>query len=415
MALSATSAMIFVLVFPLAVMCNAQTWNGHFETVDGVKLVINPATPIQPREIFEAKELWRVSDDREDHVLGRIGGIVVGDDGKTYILDTQLKEVVVYNATGEFLGTVGREGDGPGEFRYPGDVMVTPDHRVGVVQYVPGRIHMFAPNGDPMPDYPLPEPDENGRNYLRAATWTPGGVVVHQYQRPLTDDGGLVSIESLVAIDEDGLEFARYCDHKSVRRAPDNKRIEGDYGLFPADWAVGSEGHVVVRTKYDEYELTVYDSRGDVDRIVTRQYESRRRLPDARDALQNYYDETYEGRRWRGNIGPIEYVVHEYDADIQEFFLRDDRSLWVLTSRGAYGVPRGEMGTFDVFDNEGRFIRQVTLQGKGDYWTDDYFVSGDKLFVVTNVGPDIPGWCRDDGVSGDRDEGRSVICYQLPR
>ncbi len=399
----------------LTAICTGQEWTGQFKTIDGTRVVSNPSRPLQAPETIELVEMWRIEDGGEGRVFGNIKDIIVDDKGTTYILDTQMMEVILYDTNGNFVRTVGREGDGPGEFRYPAGLLITQDRRLGVVQRIPGRIHMFKPNGDPLTSYPLPEPGEDGLYYLRSAAWTPGGVVIHRYQRPMTDDGGLISIEVLVSIDEQGVEIARYSDHRSVRRAPDNKRVEGAYGTVPAAWVVGPDGRIVARTKYNEYELTVYDPDGEVDRVVTRKYESRIRRAAARDALQNYLDEKWEGRNWRGNIGPVEYVIKQCDADIQDFFLRLDGKLWVLTSRGAYDAPHGELGTFDVFDKDGRFIRQVTLLGEGDYWTDDYYVSGDRLYIVTDVEVDIPGWGRAGESDLEQDGDRTIICYQLPR
>ncbi len=399
----------------LASICYGLEWTGQIQTTDGIIHVSNPSTPIQPPETIELEQLWRIDESNDGTIFGSIKNIVVDDEGTAYILDTQLKEVVVYDANGRFLQTIGREGDGPGEFRYPNNIFITPDRRIGVVQVVPGKIHMFKPNGDPLPDYQLPELSEDGMFYIRTAVWTPGGVVIHRYQCPMTDDGGLIIIYALIAVDEQGIEFAHFHDHRSIRRAPNNKRFEESYGPVPADWSVGPAGRVAVRTKYDDYQLTIHNATGEVDRVVTRSYKSRKRRTEARNALQNYYDELYEGRNWRGNIGPIEYVMHENDADIQELFIRGDGLLWVLTSRGAYDAPHGELGTFDIFDDDGRFIRQVTLLGEGDYWDDDFFVSGDRLFVVTNVGADIPGWERAGEDNADKNRERSVICYKLPQ
>ena len=408
------SLMSIIAMTVLAQSAPAQTWHGSFDTTGDVLRVENPAVPIQPPEILEAEELWRVSGDDDDHFLGSIDRIVVDKYGTTFMLDTQLKEVAIYTPDGDFLMTLGREGEGPGEFIRPGDLFVDADGVVGVMQAMPGRIVLLAPNGDPLPSHPVPEPPDGGLFMLGSMKWAPGRLVIKPYQRRVDGDGVLHGRDALIAIDGTGTEIARYLEREWTRSAPDNKRIEGVYGGWPPDWDVGLDGRVVVRTKYDVYELTVYLPDGEPDRIITREYETRRRRPEARQALQDYYDERWAGRRWSGNIGPVEYVTQDHDGDILEFHVRDDGTLWVLTSRGAYDAPTGEVGTFDVFDREGRFERQVTLCGDGDYWTDDYIFSGDRLYVVTDIGPEIPGWCRADDLQDGEAEISWVICYRLP-
>ncbi len=41
---------------------------------------------------------------------------------------------------------------------------------------------------------------------------------------------------------------------------------------------------------------------------------------------------------------------------------REDRTLWVLNSQGAYSVDDGVIARFDVFDRAGRFIEEITIK-----------------------------------------------------
>jgi len=53
------------------------------------------------------------------YLLGEILGATRLETGETVVLDAQAKELRVFDAAGTYLRTFGREGDGPGEFRYP--------------------------------------------------------------------------------------------------------------------------------------------------------------------------------------------------------------------------------------------------------------------------------------------------------
>lgn len=59
--------------------------------------------------------------DRDDPDVGfsRIGDIEVGADGRVYVLETQSREVRVFDADGHRLQTIGGPGQGPGEFGGP--------------------------------------------------------------------------------------------------------------------------------------------------------------------------------------------------------------------------------------------------------------------------------------------------------
>ena len=74
------------------------------------------------------------------HAFGRIGGAARLDDGTVVVVDQMAAEARFFDATGRHVRTVGRAGDGPGEFRDPlllartaGDTLLVTDrnrHRV---------------------------------------------------------------------------------------------------------------------------------------------------------------------------------------------------------------------------------------------------------------------------------------------
>lgn len=53
---------------------------------------------------------------------------------EVFLLDQQLSEVKVFDSAGQWLRTMGREGEGPGEFRGPVDLALLPGGQVGVLQ-----------------------------------------------------------------------------------------------------------------------------------------------------------------------------------------------------------------------------------------------------------------------------------------
>lgn len=66
--------------------------------------------------------------DTSNVLLGaRIGEVEVDDKRRVYILDSDQLKVHIFNHDGTFLTSVGRQGQGPGEFQYIGDIQV--DHR----------------------------------------------------------------------------------------------------------------------------------------------------------------------------------------------------------------------------------------------------------------------------------------------
>ena len=157
----------------IATGASAGSWKGE-ETRDeaGVLQIMNPATGMEEPTTIELDELWRLGGDSEDEdeFFGVILQIATDTDGNIYVLDSQLSEVKVYDSNGEWTNSIGREGEGPGEFRRPNDMFMLQDGTIGVMQSVPGKIIKLTTTGDPAGDVALPEPEGGGFQMLRGGT-----------------------------------------------------------------------------------------------------------------------------------------------------------------------------------------------------------------------------------------------------
>lgn len=59
-----------------------------------------------------------VFEETDEVILGRTAGIVVDDNERVYIADRHANTVYVYNSDGSYFRSIGRQGEGPGEFMY---------------------------------------------------------------------------------------------------------------------------------------------------------------------------------------------------------------------------------------------------------------------------------------------------------
>jgi hypothetical protein len=78
--------------------------------------------------------------------------------------------------------------------------------------------------------------------------------------------------------------------------------------------------------------------------------------------------------------------------------------------------PEGAIGVFDVFDRDGRYVRQLTLMGEGDPLDDGIFILGDRVFVITDLlDADLATHGGKKGEEAEMDEAEpiEVICYSL--
>ena len=81
-------------------------------------------------------------DGPEEYLFGSVRAITVDDDHSFYVLDGQASNVRVFDAAGTYVTTLGREGEGPGEFKVPVGIAIS-DGRVLVRDPANARVQLF--------------------------------------------------------------------------------------------------------------------------------------------------------------------------------------------------------------------------------------------------------------------------------
>jgi hypothetical protein len=213
-----------------------------------------------------------------------------------------------------------------------------------------------------------------------------------------------------------GAELVKLASRQAARDYNDFVFAEKDEmpGFYWAN-CVGLDGRVYTAPRRDEYAIEVYSPEGKLERVIRREYEHLRRSPAAHRRFFDLLDSIFR-------TVPFEYRIeiedNEYDilAMQRGVRVRDDGSLWILPGRGAYEQPDGVMLTFDVFDPEGHFQRQVVVRGDHDGVWDGFFFAGEDRAVVVTRQIEAIGAQYGDGAAVLSDEegaAMEVICYRL--
>jgi hypothetical protein len=101
-------------------------------------------------DVVTLEPLWsRGGDDDPDVMFGIPCGVTQDPEGHVYVLDNQLSEIVMFSPDGEYLRTLGREGEGPGEFRRPNGLVILPDGAVAAANMIRARFERLTSAGVP--------------------------------------------------------------------------------------------------------------------------------------------------------------------------------------------------------------------------------------------------------------------------
>ena len=392
---------------------DAADWKGKNETRDGVLYVVSPAEPMEKALTATAKELWRLGGETEDEneFFGVITQLLTDKKGDVYLLDAQLNQVKVFSASGEFVRSIGREGEGPGEFRAGVGMFFTSDGKIAVMQVAPGRIVLLTPEGEPAGEHPLPVREDGGMVILLGGN-SRGGNLVFAGASNAFSEGRFDQTRYLARLAPDGKETAKY--HSETRTIDFSKPVLDDtvWDTFDRRWTVGVDGRVYACTHYTDYRIQVWNPDGTTNRVIERQYTHQKRTPAEKKIVEDLMG------MFAKQIPNATVKISDLNKDIETVFLRDDGSLWVLTSEGTRDLPEGTAGVFDVFDPEGRFLRRVTIQVPGNPLTDAYYFVGNRLYVVTDLlqaAISLQSGGQSFKIGEEEPEPMSVICFDLSK
>lgn len=156
------------------------------------------------RDGVRASAAWTIADepvltigrrhDSPDHELFRVAGAGLFSDGRVAVALNGPPELRIYDSTGDLVNRIGREGSGPGEFRFisslwigRGDTLATYDARLR-------RVSLFSESGQHLRDQPFRAPADV------AAGLTPWNV------RGVLEGGHMVGVFSAVEEDRTGAQ-----------------------------------------------------------------------------------------------------------------------------------------------------------------------------------------------------------------
>lgn len=154
-AIKKLSVMIFI-VFLSVMSCGPQKaeWKGTVEEVDGITLVNNPETPYYGEFIPVLEEDLTIGkEDDDNYLFFRAIAIALDSEKNIYVVDMGNYRVQKFDDQGNYLQTIGRKGQGPGEFGGPMGVCFDTQGNLYVREYK--KIQVFDRYGDFIRSFPL--------------------------------------------------------------------------------------------------------------------------------------------------------------------------------------------------------------------------------------------------------------------
>jgi hypothetical protein len=209
-----TLTLVAALLFVAAPSCakkDADTgWKASVEVVDGVKTIRNPETPKYGTFAFDLAEDLVIGQEKDEaYFFPQGAALSVADDGRIYVCDFGNRRVQVYDEAGAFSRTLGRQGQGPGEYDFPSNVLIG---SAGDAYVDAGRSFVvFGPNGIFKKNVML-------KTFLSTKSLGPGGTIIGGPQPNSREDGG--PKHKLVQLSPDGEMLRTLAEYRAYGASP---------------------------------------------------------------------------------------------------------------------------------------------------------------------------------------------------
>lgn len=323
-----------------------------------VPVIDNPRqAPAQRTVRYE--EAWRVgADDEADFIFGVIGDVETDADGNLYLLDIQQFTVFKFSPTGEYLGTVSRKGEGPGEINYCFSMVRWDEGHLALDKVIPSGLVIIANDGTPDRNLQFEFSPRSDTQRFAFATGLQirDGHLVTGGQASRVENGLRYTTDFTVTLDADLKEIHNFGDHESGVVFADEVNVDEAKEYSPCQtWALGRDGEVYFAPQRDQWVIEVRRTTGELVRTIRRDFQPHRRTKEEKEEAKSRWTFSSDG-----SLPPIHYRMCDNDPAIGRMSFVGDE-LWVWSSPVDRDLPEGVATRFDVLDRPGHLVEERSL------------------------------------------------------
>jgi hypothetical protein len=361
---------------------STAAWDGIVRDSAGIEIVENFGAPLWPEGLdWEFTEVLRIgaSHGAPEYQFGRISNYQVLSDGRIVVLDGMERHLRFFSSDGRYERTVGREGQGPGEFGSgavwlnlgPGDTLV-------VLDRANRRGNVIAPDGTWLESFST-EPRAGYYNFGWRSSSATGRLMSTHSPIPQSDGTLSDTLDIMLARGVHGAildTLARVPSWLTFVSAED-RAVPHHYFVFWGRYLCDDD---LVIARRDQYRFRWHDAGGTLKRIITLARVPLAMTDEDRSVFIRRWDEylqdngvpaeraaeikssvrfadTYSAFT-RFTCGPAGTLLVQRVRPVRDLDVQEQKEIPL----GSFSVPPGSL-EWDVFDRAGRYLGVVVIPG----------------------------------------------------
>ena len=384
--------LVFIVVILLALIClpkETTTYeNTSIQKSEDVVVISNPKTPAHKMRIVFQEELTIGEFEGDENYM--FGGSIyfnTDDEGNFYVVDADNHRIQKYDTEGKYLLTIGREGQGPGEFRSFSLPRFDKDNRLYITDGSNRRISFFDKDGQYLKQIRMQERYENlhinSKGFIVANKWQMAQEGNAQKQTHLYGlfDSEFNQVQELF---KDEIETPLPTGRDASSLGDFIARTFSILAFRPQVIITLANNDFIYLGFPDKYEIIVYSPEGKPARKITRDYDP---LPvnekDKESFLKIVSEQALSLPIFTDDIKKIalqKIKYPKYKPAYQSFTLMENGWLAVIVDS-----VKDEYTLIDIFDQEGKYITQfkTSVPAEGILSALLFFKNGKAYTVVT--------------------------------
>jgi len=325
-------------------------WKGKIEYENVVKVIKNSNEPPYGEITFELIEDLSIGNEEdENYMFYGLVKIAINSEDEILLLDEGNCRVLKFDRDGNYIQTIGRKGQGPGEFEDP--LQIHLDSKDQIYVYDNGRrnIQVFDNDGN-----------------FKKVTKPPS----HTLHFGTTKDGNILMIytstkestKSLISIDSEGnliktIASYTYQPSPSVKRHMLDNPYSHRLYFFPINTGGGIYGHS------SQYKLFVLEPSGNLSHIIEMEKPPEPITKKDKDELINGDSKRQKqfpiGEKLSRSELKRAYIFPKFKPFFNEIFTDNKDRIYVRIPKSS--LDKDKSIHYDLFSKEGYFLHRVKM------------------------------------------------------
>lgn len=330
-----------ILFFICAPACAQQPeWRGKIEVIDGVPCVSNPQEPLYRGSPLSLKDPLRIGvvSGKEEYIFQEIGALEVDDSGRIYISDWKESHVKIFDQNGVYLKTLGRKGQGPGEFEKINRLQIINGNKLVVFDGNMKRLSVFGPEGIFEKAIPIQKMspldvfmDSKGNFLVKAVQLDP------------------VSAKAAIGISLYGPDMNMI----KVLASDEPQDVLTPFQPYLV-WGISTD--IIFLGRNEKYSFNILSSKGEVLKTISRAYQA---VPVSIEEKKARLQMLHQ---------PLNKDVPSHYPAYQSIMTDGEKRVIVRTYEKS---QHGKGQYYDIFDFEGKYLARISLEFPPRIWKQD--------------------------------------------